>query len=127
MKKHAKSKPRPGARPGRPSSPTSLYGWRVRKEAALTKIRERELARLEGRSLDRDEVRRTWGEILRMVRAGVMAAPSRVRSRLPHLTAEDVRVIDAEIRQVLTALADGAGSSAGTAPDLETPDAAPRQ
>jgi len=39
---------------------------------------------------------------LRKVRAGVLAAPSRCASRLPHLTPHDISEIDAELRAVLT-------------------------
>ena len=40
--------------------------------------------------------------MLRTVRAGMLAVPSRVSQRLPHLTAHDVAEIDAEVRTVLT-------------------------
>ena len=40
--------------------------------------------------------------MLRMVRAGMLAVPSRCAARLPHLSAHDVAVIDAEVRAVLT-------------------------
>ncbi|KRQ99298.1 hypothetical protein [Bradyrhizobium valentinum] len=38
---------------------------------------------------------------LRTVRAGMLAVPSRVAARLPHLSKHDVAEIDAEIRAVL--------------------------
>jgi phage terminase Nu1 subunit (DNA packaging protein) len=40
--------------------------------------------------------------VLRTVRAGMLAVPSRVVQRLPHLTAHDVTEIDGEVRAVLT-------------------------
>jgi phage terminase Nu1 subunit (DNA packaging protein) len=40
------------------------------------------------------------------VRNAVLAVPSRLRSRLPHLTPEDVQTIDAELRNTPTALAE---------------------
>lgn len=33
-------------------------------------------------------------DILRQVRAGMLAVPSRVAARLPHLTPQDIREID---------------------------------
>jgi phage terminase Nu1 subunit (DNA packaging protein) len=42
-----------------------------------------------------------WSGILRTVRAGMLAVPSRCAARLPHLTAHDVAEIDAEVRAVL--------------------------
>jgi phage terminase Nu1 subunit (DNA packaging protein) len=57
-----------------------------------------------GDLLDAREVEREWSDILRTVRSGCLAIPSRVGSRLPHLTRDDVEVIEREIRGVLTAL-----------------------
>jgi phage terminase Nu1 subunit (DNA packaging protein) len=54
------------------------------------------------------DVVREWGDTLRACRNALLAVTSRVRQRLPHLTAQDAAVIDEEIRAALTALADGA-------------------
>ena len=43
-----------------------------------------------------------WSGVLRTVRAGMLAVPSRCAARLPHLTAHDVAEIDAEVRAALT-------------------------
>jgi phage terminase Nu1 subunit (DNA packaging protein) len=45
--------------------------------------------------------------ILRTARAGMLAVPSRVTQRLPHLSAHDVSEIDREVREVLTEVASG--------------------
>lgn len=50
------------------------------------------------------EVEREWAEVLRKVRAGCLAVPSRARQVLPHLTGHDVQVIDTEIRAVLASI-----------------------
>lgn len=50
-------------------------------------------------------VERAWANVLRQVRSGVLAVPSRLRQVLPHLTAHDVATIDAELRHVLEDLA----------------------
>lgn len=47
------------------------------------------------------EVEREWSEVIRRVRSGCLAIPSRVRQALAHLTAFDVQAIDAEVRAVL--------------------------
>jgi phage terminase Nu1 subunit (DNA packaging protein) len=44
--------------------------------------------------------------VLRTVRAGMLAVPSRAAQRLPHLTAHDVSEIDREVRDVLTEIGD---------------------
>lgn len=52
------------------------------------------------------EVAREWGDVLRSIRARILAVPSRVRSALPHLTAADVAVLDRETRAALEDLAE---------------------
>jgi phage terminase Nu1 subunit (DNA packaging protein) len=56
-----------------------------------------------------EEVVRGWADILRKVRSRILSCPSRIRSRLPHLTVHDGEVIDAELREALTELSDGNG------------------
>lgn len=51
------------------------------------------------------EVEREWSGILRLIRSGILAAPSRLRQLLPHLTADDVEQIDSELRRVLEEIA----------------------
>lgn len=51
------------------------------------------------------EVEREWSSILRDVRAMMLAIPSRVQQRLPHLTAHDAGAIDREIRDALQEVA----------------------
>jgi phage terminase Nu1 subunit (DNA packaging protein) len=60
-----------------------------------------------GSLLDADAVLKEWSSILSRVRAGVLAAPSRVQQRLPHLTRSDVAEVDAELRAVLAELGEG--------------------
>lgn len=53
------------------------------------------------------EVERAWTGLLRQLRSGILATPSRLRQILPHLDADDIMAIDAELRRVLTEFADG--------------------
>ena len=53
------------------------------------------------------DVEREWADVLRTVRAGVLAVPSRVQQRLPHLSAHDVAEIDQEVRAALMQVAGG--------------------
>lgn len=64
-------------------------------------------ATLRGELVPADDVLRTWSDVLRSVRAGVLAVPSRLRASLPHLTAADVAALDAELRATLEGLAHG--------------------
>jgi len=42
-----------------------------------------------------------WVSVLRTVRAGMLAVPSRAAQRLPHLSIHDIAEIDAEVRTAL--------------------------
>jgi terminase small subunit / prophage DNA-packing protein len=52
--------------------------------------------------VEADQVRSEWATLLRTIRAGMLAVPSRCQQRLAHLTAADVAVIDREVRDALT-------------------------
>lgn len=58
-------------------------------------------ATLRGAVLPAADVEREWTAILRTVRAGMLAVPSRVQQQASHLSAADVGVIDREIREAL--------------------------
>lgn len=47
-------------------------------------------------------VKAAWSETLRDVRAAMLAVPSRILQRLPHLTPQDLDQIDREIRNALS-------------------------
>ncbi len=53
------------------------------------------------------DVEREWQNVLRDVQSTVLAVPSRVGSKLAHLTAHDIGQIDREIKAALEGLADG--------------------
>ncbi len=53
------------------------------------------------------EVEREWAGVLRQVRAGILAVPSRIRQILPGLTAAEVEAVDFELRRVLEEMAVG--------------------
>ena len=63
----------------------------------------------QGEFVKADEVEHVWSDFLRNLRSRVMAVPSRVRQIIPTLTAHDAALIDRELRDVLTGLANGDG------------------
>jgi phage terminase Nu1 subunit (DNA packaging protein) len=75
---------------------------RARLARAQADLAEMKSARQRGSLLDAEAVENEWSGILRTVRAGMLAVPSRVAQRLPHLGAHDIAEIDAEVRAVLT-------------------------
>jgi len=52
------------------------------------------------------QVEAEWSGVLRTVRAGMLAVPSRCQQRLPHLTAHDTAQIDREVWDVLAEIAE---------------------
>jgi phage terminase Nu1 subunit (DNA packaging protein) len=75
---------------------------RGRLAKAMADKVEQENAARAGRLVDAGEVEREWSSVLRTVRAGMLAVPSRCAARLPHLSPQDIGEIDAEVRQMLT-------------------------
>jgi phage terminase Nu1 subunit (DNA packaging protein) len=61
---------------------------------------------MRGELVEAVAVQAEWSDVLRTVRAGMLAVPSRVAARLPHLPKHDVAEVDAEIRTALTAMGD---------------------
>jgi phage terminase Nu1 subunit (DNA packaging protein) len=58
--------------------------------------------KMRGELVEAVAVQTEWSVILRTVRAGMLALPSRVAARLPHLSKHDVAEIDAEVRAALS-------------------------
>jgi phage terminase Nu1 subunit (DNA packaging protein) len=85
---------------------------RARLAKAQADAVELKNAAIRGTMLDAAEVEATWTGILRTVRAGMLAVPSRAAQRLPHLTAHDVAEIDHEVRAVLTEIGEGSNKTA---------------
>lgn len=81
-----------------------------REEARLKKEQadnvELKNAKLRKELLPVDEVVRVWSEQISEIRSGLLAVVSRVRQRVS-LSAEDAVVLDEEIRDAMTKLADG--------------------
>ena len=95
------------ARAGRPTA-----GGSNSLKVAKVKLAEEQAVKIEMQNqvMRRDlvpasEVAFEWSSILRDVRAGMLAVPSRVSVRLGHLTAHDLSEITLEIRDVLSEMA----------------------
>lgn len=62
---------------------------------------ELQMAETRGELVDAKDVLRTWTATLTDLRSAMLAVPSRLGQRLPHLTAHDVDAADREIRAAL--------------------------
>ena len=78
---------------------------RLAKERADTQALKN--AQLRKELLPAEEVERAQASEWRALRASLLALPSRLRQLLPHLSAEDVDMIDAELRRTMTDFASG--------------------
>ena len=78
---------------------------RIAREQADALALKNKAAR--GEMLEAAAVEAEWSGVLRTVRAGMLAVPSRAGARLPHLTPHDIAEIDAEVRTVLTEMGTG--------------------
>ncbi|QGZ94881.1 hypothetical protein [Terricaulis silvestris] len=94
-----------GDDPPKTARPHQVKDHRQRLVLAQAEHAELKNRALKGELLSRGAVVAEWSAILREVRAGVLSAPSRIRSRLPHLTQHDVATIDEVLRAILTDLA----------------------
>jgi terminase small subunit / prophage DNA-packing protein len=72
----------------------------------LADLREIEVRKRWRELLEADAVSRDWSDMMRRVRAGVLAVTSRLRQQMPHLTPHDIQLVDRELRNALTGLAD---------------------
>jgi hypothetical protein len=93
-----------------PAEPT-IRTWYDRRQRALAQHAERELALLEGRSLDRDRTIGNLAKIYGNIRQRLLALPSRVAPLVP--VDQRQRVADAIEREVYAALNDLADGQDG--------------
>ena len=78
---------------------------RLAKERADTQALKN--AQLRKELVPAAEVERAWAGEWRLMRSAILAVSSRLRQRLPHLTAEDVEIIDGELRGILKDMGNG--------------------
>lgn len=69
------------------------------------KLAELQYLEKSGKLVDAEQVSHTWVEIVTRSRTKLLGIPSKLKTRLPHLTPADLRAVDLEIRQALEELA----------------------
>lgn len=81
------------------------------ERARLSRIKretdELELAKLKGELVPADEARASVVDLFSTVRTKLLGVAARVKQRLPHIAHDDVREIDALVREALEDLAEG--------------------
>jgi len=104
----------------------SLSNEKERLTRLQADAQELKNAQIRGEMVEIAEVERQWQNILRVVRSGLLALPSRVASILPHLTRADKTAIEREVRSILEELAAhefGSADGTGGAEAPSEPDA----
>ena len=89
----------------------ALAAEKLRLATAQADKLERANAADRGNLIPASDVAREWAGVLRGVRAGLLALPSRVGSRLGHLTPHDLSEIDLEVRSTLNDLSEAENGS----------------
>jgi phage terminase Nu1 subunit (DNA packaging protein) len=89
----------------------AMAAEKLRLATALAEKAERANAAARGDLIPASDVAREWAGVLRGVRAGLLALPSRVGSRLGHLTPHDLSEIDLEVRATLNDLSESEDGS----------------
>jgi hypothetical protein len=80
---------------------------RARSEFEKANLLELERKAKEGLLIPRDQVERAAANVATIVRTKLLAVPTRARQRIPHLTLEEVAILEELQREALEELADG--------------------
>lgn len=86
----------------------SLDEAKTRHEIVKTRKTELEVARLEGRLVDVQEIRRLWGGVANTVMQNMLRLPSKIAPRLVMIKDAEIiaGIIDTEVRDVLTSISE---------------------
>lgn len=101
------SRLREGAVKGGGQVPDDLKAEKLRLARQQADKLELANAAARGELVRSADVEREWSNVLRDVRSTMLAVPSRVGSKLAHLSAHDVAEIDSEIKAALEGLGNG--------------------
>lgn len=82
----------------------------AREQADHTALKNAQLRR---ELIPATEVSARWEDVVRRVRARLLAVPSRVRARRPGFSLQDVEAVDCEVRAALEGLAETHGGNGG--------------
>ena len=84
-----------------------IYISQARREYARAQLLELDLQERKGELVPVSEVGAKFVEVVQAAKTKLLGVATRIKQRLPHLTADDVREIDDLLREALEGLADG--------------------
>lgn len=82
-------------------------------EAYKAKLARLEYLEKKGQLIAADDIKYAWGKIIATVKQRVQAIPSKAKVRLPHLTINEMDVLDDLVREALTELSEWSLKNAG--------------
>ena len=80
---------------------------RARSEFEKANLLELDRKAKEALLIPRDQVEKVWADAVTIARTKLLAVPTRARQRIPHLTLEEVAILDDLQREALQELSDG--------------------
>jgi len=89
------------------SAAATISAERARLLHARADAAENENRKTAGESVPAAEVEREWSSRFRKIRVGLLSVVQRLPGLLPHLSRADLALIDQEMRQALSGVADG--------------------
>ncbi|HKE22636.1 MAG TPA: hypothetical protein VKB88_09620 [Bryobacteraceae bacterium] len=91
-----------------PDTVSAMAAAKLEKERALAKLRVLQSDALEGRLLDREQVRAQWAQAFAALRDRALGMADRIASRGAGRNVEELRaVVDSEVRDLLGAVSRG--------------------
>ena len=99
--------PPPSRRPADAGEVPDYNDSRARHEFEKANLAELERKRREGELIEREMVGRSLARLMSILRGGLLALPSTLRDRIPHLTPGDIDTAETLIRLQLEELAAG--------------------
>ena len=80
---------------------------KARQAAARAKQAEIELAKMEGKLIDSEQVMRKFADVISSAKTKLLGLPTAIKQRLIHLSEDDIDIIDMLVREALEDLANG--------------------
>lgn len=110
---------RDGTDPAKQRSPNNLSGdednnsastyskARAMREAYMARMAKIDFEERSGKLVESDKVQVEWQKIVTTAKSRLLAVPSKIRARIPHMTVADIATIEEEIREALVELSGG--------------------
>lgn len=96
--------------PAQPFDEMDYQKSRSAREFYAAQIAKLEFEKMAETLIEADAVSSEWVKIASAIKTKMLSVPSKLRSRIPHLTLDDIATIEDEIREALEELSENANS-----------------